>query len=363
MAPVFPVYDTATLINVVPNLKLSQNFLLDTFFPMEALSQTEEIAIDVDVGKRRLAPFVSPLVEGKMVEERRIQTNVFKPAYIKDKRALDLRRPIRRQIGERIGGQFSAAERYQMNVAFEMADAVDIINRRLEWMAAQVLTTGTVTISGDGFPTSVIDFGRDPSLTLALSSGGTGLALAWNTSGAPEVLATGASPTADIDAWQNQVLKLSGGVTTDIIFTTTPFELFLQDLKVAKGWLYVNNGGGGNSVQIGAQIQRGAIYKGMWGNYRIWVYNDWYVDPVTDIETPMIPDGTVIMCGPDMMGTRAFGVILDPAFAYGPLPYAPKMWIEQDPAQTFVMVQSAPLVIPARVNACMAVTVGTGVLT
>lgn len=48
--------------------------------------------------------FVSPLVEGKLVESRKYQTNTFKPAYIKDKRAPDLRKPIRRQIGERIGG-------------------------------------------------------------------------------------------------------------------------------------------------------------------------------------------------------------------------------------------------------------------
>jgi hypothetical protein len=344
------LFDTATLVQVVPNLKLAQNWLLDTFFPNIAISQGEEIAIDVDVGKRRLAPFVSPLVEGKMIEGRRVQTNLFKPAYIKDKRVLDVRRPIRRQIGERIGGSETAAERFMQNVAFEMADGVDVINRRLEWMAGQVLTTGTVTVSGDGFPSTLVDFGRDPSLTLALSGGSQ-----WGQ--------TGISPTQDIDFWQNQVLKLSGGVTTDIVFTPSPWEFFLQDPKIQKGWLMISNGGAGNAVQAGAQIKRGAIFKGVWGNYRLWVYNDWYVDPVTDVETPMIPDGTVIMSGPDMLGTRAFGVILDPKFAYGALPYAPKMWITEDPAQTFVMVQSAPLVIPSRVNAALAATVCAPYLT
>jgi hypothetical protein len=41
------------------------------------------VAIDVDVGLRRMAPFVSPLVEGKMVESRKYQTNTFKPATSK----------------------------------------------------------------------------------------------------------------------------------------------------------------------------------------------------------------------------------------------------------------------------------------
>ena len=347
--PTFPVYDTATLIQVVPNLKLAQNFLLDSFFPNEAVAETEEIAIDVDVGKRRLAPFVSPLVEGKIVEGRRIQTNVFKPAYIKDKRALDLRRPIRRMIGERIGGQLSPSERYMANVQFEMADAVDMINRRLEWMAAQALATGTVTVQGEGFPTALVDFGRDPSLTLALSG-----TAQWGQSGV--------SPSWNIQEWQNQVLKLSGAKCTDLVFTPSAWQYFIADPVVQKAYWYPGNGGP-NSVDVGARIDEGAVDMGRWGQYRLWIYNDWYVDPITDIETPMIPDGTVIMCGKQLMGTRAFGVILDPAFAYGPLPYAPKMWVEQDPAQTLVLVQSAPLVIPSRVNACFAATVCAPVLT
>ncbi|HCQ4019366.1 TPA: major capsid protein, partial [Escherichia coli] len=81
------IFDTNVLIQVVPNLMTSQNWLLDKFFPNIVESDTEEVSIDVDVGLRRLAPFVSPLVEGKLVEARKFQTNSFKPAYIKDKRA------------------------------------------------------------------------------------------------------------------------------------------------------------------------------------------------------------------------------------------------------------------------------------
>src|SRR4051812_18181008 len=100
-------YGTADLVQVVPNLKLAQSWLLDRYFPNIVESDSEEVAIDVDVGKRRMAPFVSPLVEGKLVESRRFQTNRFKPAYIKDLRAPDLRKPVRRSIGEKIGGNLT----------------------------------------------------------------------------------------------------------------------------------------------------------------------------------------------------------------------------------------------------------------
>jgi hypothetical protein len=206
-------YDTNTLIQVVPNLKTAQSFLLDKFFPNIVTSDSEFVSIDVDVGKRRMAPFVSPLVEGKLVEQRRIQTNTFKPAYIKDKRAPDLRKPVRRMIGERIGGDMTGEERAMANLEFEMTDQIDVLTRRLEWMASQALQTGTVTVVGEGFPTTLIDFGRDPSLTVALSGNEV-----WNSA---NITAKTASPSSNIDGWQRQILKMSGAKVTDIVFTTS----------------------------------------------------------------------------------------------------------------------------------------------
>jgi len=348
------IYDTNTLIQVVPNLKRPQKFLLDKFFPNLVMSDSEEVSIDVDVGIRRMAPFVSPLVEGKLVEQRRYQTNVFKPAYIKDKRAPDLRKPVRRQIGERIGGELKGVEREMANLNFEMTDQIDMVDRRLEWMGAQALLNGTVLIQGEGFPTVLVDFGRDATLTIALTGG-----QLWS----PANIAAGtATPAANIEVWGHQMLKKSGGVATDIVFTTTAWNNFILD-PVLKGAIwYPGNGGNGNTINVGAQIQRGAQYKGRWGQYDLWVYNDWYVDPVTNVETPMVPDGTVLMSGPDLMGTRAFGQIMDPAFNYEGLPYAPKTWIEQDPAQRFLLMQSSPIVIPSRVNAALSASVSTPVV-
>jgi hypothetical protein len=35
-----------------------------------------------------------------------------------------------------------------LNLQFEMADQIDMINRRLEWMASSALVSGTVTVAG-----------------------------------------------------------------------------------------------------------------------------------------------------------------------------------------------------------------------
>lgn len=348
------LYDTNVLVQVVPNLKLAQQFLLDKFFPNVVTSDTEKVSIDIDVGKRRMAPFVSPLVEGKLVEQRRYQTNEFTPAYIKDKRAPDLLKPVRRMIGERIGGELTGEEREMANLYAEMADQVDILNRRLEWMAAQALTTGTVTISGDGYETVVVDFGRDPSLTVALTGTST-----WTVGNVLNAAGTGpgtASPSTNIDAWQRQILKMSGAKVTDIVFTTSAWEGFKLDPAVKGAIIFPALNPMGNIINPGAQIEQGAVYMGHWGQYDLWVYNDWYVND-QNVETPMLTDGTVVMCGPNLLGTRAFGMIKDPYFNYKAMPYAPKTWVENDPAQRLLLMQSSPIIIPSRVNASFAATV------
>lgn len=342
------LYDTNTLIQVVPNLKVAQQFLLDKFFPNIVTSDSEKVSIDIDVGKRRMSPFVSPLVEGKLVEQRRYQTNEFTPAYIKDKRAPDLLKPVRRMIGERIGGDLTGVEREMANLEAEMTDQVDILNRRLEWMAAQALATGTLTVEGDGYAQVTIDYGRDPSLTVARTG-----AQQWT---AANVAAATAVPTNDIDGWQRAILKSSGAKVTDIVFTTSSWEGFKLDPALKGAIIFPSLNPSGNIVNPGARIEQGAVYMGHWGQYDLWVYNDWFVDD-NNVEVPMLTDGTVIMSGANLMGTRAFGMIKDPAFNYASLPYAPKTWVQEDPAQRFLMMQSAPLVIPSRVNASLSATV------
>lgn len=345
------IFDTNVLVQVVPNLKTSQNWLLDKFFPNVVESDTEEVSIDVDVGLRRMAPFVSPLVEGKLVESRKFQTNSFKPAYIKDKRAPDLRKPIKRQIGERIGGQYTAAERAELNLQLEMVDQIDMINRRLEWMASNALVSATVTVTGEGYETKVVDFGRASELTITLS--GTDK---WPLK--VDAGKTNTQPSDDIEDWGQRILKNSGATATDIVFTTKSWKAFRLDTTIKDTAItFPALGPFGNQINAGTQVQKGAVYKGRWGNYDLWLYNDWYIDPIDNIEKPMIPDGSVIMSGADLMGTRAFGAIIDPAFDYGPLAFAPKSWLEHDPAQRFLMMQSSPLVIPSRVNAALCATV------
>ena len=61
------LFSTDVLNTVVVSLLGQTQFLLDRFFPNTQTETTEEIHFDTLSGKRRIAPFVSPLVEGQIV--------------------------------------------------------------------------------------------------------------------------------------------------------------------------------------------------------------------------------------------------------------------------------------------------------
>ena len=73
--------------------------------------------------------------------------------------------------------------------------------------------------------------------------------------------------------------------------------------------------------------------------------------------TPYLPARTVLVLGADVEGTRAYGAIKDEAAGFQAMPYFAKSWVEQDPAVRYLMLQSAPLTVPYRVNASLGATV------
>lgn len=337
------IYNTAVLQAVVDSLKRPQTFLLDTFFPMVSQATEEEIKFDVEDGKRRIAPFVSPLIQGKLVESLGYQTKTFKPAYVKDKRVIDPDKPLRRMIGEQIGGNMTPQNREQAVIARELQDQTDMLQRRFEVMASEALREGQVTVSGEGYDTVVVDFGRDANLEITLTSTDR-----WGESGI--------NPHEDLEDWALLVQQTEGAMVTDIVMDPLSFKLaranadfreLLDNRRIEAGQLSSAIVDGTNTGQL----------KGFIGNWRIWVYQDWYIDDA-GAEQQMMPDHTVLMVGrQQLLGTRHFGAIRDAELGYQAREFAPKSWIEKDPAVRYLLTQSAPLVVPYRPNAVLRATV------
>jgi hypothetical protein len=340
------IYETTALVGVVQRIRTPHTALLDLFFPQTVESDEEEIAFDVEVDKRRVSPFVSPLIAGKVVQSKGFSTNRFKPAYIKDKRVIDPNRPLRRSVGEMVGGNpaMSAANREEANVARELADQVDNFQMRLELMAADAMLDGKVVVTGEGYDSVEVDFGRHADLTQTLLT-----TARWGESGV--------SPLANINTWRRSVLAKSGARVTDIVMGPGAIDNFLADDSV-KDIINTDYRGNDSLINLAASIGEGAELQGQLGagGPNVWAYSQTYHDS-DDSEQNVLGDHQVVMGSRTQTGgVRYFGAIRDPKAGYQAMAYYPKSWTEEDPPVRFLMLQSAPLVVPTRINSTFAAT-------
>lgn len=341
------VYDSVTLLGVVESLDNPPiTFLRDRYFPGEQLFDTPVVGFDVMDKARRIAPFVSPLVKGKVVERRGFNTKFFRPAYIKPKNVINPWDALPRTAGEPLTGNLSLEERHAVHVRAALAEHVEMLDMREEVMASEILRTGKLTIEGEGFGVVVMDFGRDPTHTVTLTGNDR-----WSVTHADS------DPIGDINTWALRVRTNSkGAVVRDIVMEPTAFSAFLARLSDAQREQFFNSlRGSGSTVELGPRLAEKVRFEGIIGQYNIWTYSDTYLDEDGN-EQQVMPAGQVLMVSTAVEGVRAYGAILDVNMMRAARIW-PKQWQEQDPSQEFVMSQSAPLLAPLRPNASLAAKV------
>jgi hypothetical protein len=339
-------YTTGVLLGVVESLENEPiTFFRDRFFTMEERSDKEEILFDVIDKKRRIAPFVSPLVKGKVMEHRGYSTRVFKPAYVKPKHVIKPGDTIKRVAGEKLNGELSRGERRMIHIRTALAEQEDAISMREEVMCAEALRLGRVTVSGDGYPTVVVSFGRDPALRVVLS-------------GANLFSDVSAKPLKFIQEKARVVRKAGGGVVREVVCGVDAFAAILERLTDSQIQALLNTQirGQTSSVQLGPRIAEKVVYQGTIGEFNFWTYEDSYYDE-EGIEQEVMPPSEILLVGAQVEGVRAYGAIEDPRAGLQPLTRFPKNWIEEDPAAEYVMTQSAPLMVPRRPNASLSAVV------
>jgi Phage major capsid protein E len=338
------LFSTNVLLGVVQSLFAPAQFLLNKFFPLVQSETSEQIHFDLISRTRRVAPFVSPLVSGQIVASQGFTTSTFTPAYVKDKRVWDGTRALKRSPGEQIGGSLTPMDRMRAILVNELQDQVQMIQRRLELMASEAVRTGKVTVTGEKYPTVVVDFLRAAGNTVTLTGGAL-----WSASTAIPML-------SNLHTWAVSVLKASGAYPLDVVMDIDAFTLFANsdEVKARLGLQRVLQTM--PTMEEGAELKQGGVLMGTIDGFNVWVYADWYIDS-SGVEQPILPSGTVIMGGPAIEGVQAFGAIRDEEAGYQAVPYYPKSWIEKDPAVRFMLMQSAPLVVPVRANASFCATV------
>lgn len=342
------LFSTTALNRVVEEVPLNPAFFLNAFFTDVETSDTETIMFDTVKGRRLITPLVSPIVQGKVVREAGYETNSLSPAYLKDKREFDPNKQFKRRAGEKIGGSLTPEQRLQASIGYAITEQLEMWTRRLEVMAAEVVRTGKLVLKGELYPEKLVDFARHADLRVVLA----GAALWTNAA---------VNPLKDIQSWGQRIFDISGLVATDVVMASDVWQV-IQDKAsgpdtdaVAK---YIKNNLDTTvatlqqaRASLGPMLfQEGVRLVAVFGDYRLWVHSDQYVDPEDNTTKKVIPDGELVMVAKGIEGVRHFGAIRDLKAGIQPRQFFVKSWENEDPSVRYMLGQSAPLIVPYRPN-------------
>jgi len=337
------IYSTKAMAAAMRQNKKLGQFLLDMFFAKVDPRIGKTVEIDIIKGKRRMAPFQTPRVEGKLIEKLGFSTREYKPAYVKPKQELNaIEMTDNRSAGESAYSLQSPQEREKQALSDQLNDLEDMISRREEWMCAQQLVNGYVDVVGEGVNYRV-DLGMEASHKITVTTLWTDIA---------------AKPMSDIgDAIA--LISQDAGISANVVLgNSDTIELFLNspDTKDKLNTRRIELGQispeqyGENATYYGDVFIKGK-------KMQIWSYDEWYIDDASGNELPMLPDGKVVVTSTNADFRRHYGSIKDKKAGYAALPRFPKTWDQEDPDITWIMVQSAPLPAAHQIDAICVLSV------
>lgn len=338
------IFTTATLLSVISRQEPPSNYWLNLLFNNEMHFETEWIEFEKITDQRKLAPLVVPMAQGRPIYTEAAALARVKPAYVKPKDPVSLARILKRRPGQMGTGAPGGTpqSRYNAIIGDIMRAHRDAIERRWEWMASEAVQDGLVVLADESYPSTTVDFNRDPAHTIQLTAGNY-----WGESGV--------SILDDIEAWRTMVNKAKfGGPTNRLTIGADVWAVMRKDPEIrellkASDFASSNNGMELNLGLRDPQDSKAQRVGRLSGTLEVWIYSDYYQDEFGNMVEFLDPRD-VVLTGPNVQGVRCFGAILDSDANFQALSMFPKMWKNQDPSVTYCMTQSAPLMVPVNPN-------------
>nr|WP_319513698.1 major capsid protein [uncultured Cohaesibacter sp.] len=347
------LYTLYELIAVIDTIIVPKTHFLDKYFKIEHRSDKPEIFFDeVFKGQVVLAPFVIPTAAGKPQNREGYKTKSFTPSYLKP---LDNIRPgdvQTRRAGEPFGGVLTAMDRMELAVMDALARQKLQITQRWEWLAQMALIDGAVTIVGEDYPSTLVDFGRsaDNTVVISLSTD------QWSD--------VDHDIKDDLEDWSGVGAEQCGTPLTDVYMSREIWSYFKKNNSIKEEIdLTVRNVSTISTSPTADDPTNPVVFKGYVGEFAIYVHNGTYRDPVDNLTKRYLASDEVLMVAPvgvtgteGVYGVRGFGMIEDKKAELQALPMFPRVYEQPNPSMDVAMTQSAPLMIPGRPNGTMKIT-------
>lgn len=135
-----------SFIAAIKEEKPFSTFLKSRYFPNGECFATDEVLVEYKKGSKKLAPFVAPRVGGVTVKRDGYTAKTFAPAYIAPKRNLTLDDLKKKRMGESLYSQMSPEDRASEIMLDDENSLDEMIARRENWMAAELLINASVVM-------------------------------------------------------------------------------------------------------------------------------------------------------------------------------------------------------------------------
>jgi hypothetical protein len=340
------LYEPRKLMKVVKSVPPVTTFLRDKFFRSRQTFVTETFDVDFVKGARELAPFVAPLIGGKIVKNQGYETKNYHTALIAPVIITTAENELNHRMpGEALYSDRTPADRAVEKLALDLQRLEDMRVRREEWMCAKALFTGQIPIIGEGV-NEVIDFKFTNTDTI------TDAAKMWN------------APTADIIGdIQNyrRIVRQTGYVNCDIaVMSPDVANAIINNAKIQK---LLDIKSYDLAVIRPKELPGGVKYIGTIQSegLDLYTYDEVFLDDtVLNSEgnptlQPLIPSGTIAF-----LSTKSNYSIYYGAIHYIPEKQnnfvtvegvrVPHSWVERRPDRRFLSLQSRPMPIPHEVD-------------
>jgi len=335
------MYKRRNMLAVLEQIHVPGSFLLDTFVNGMETHDTRTIDIDVVRNGKKMAPFVSPVREGKVISKEGFKTLTHTIPYIKIKREWNPEQALTRRAGLTVYDGQTPQQFISSEMGKTLKEFDDMIFRREEWMAAQMIQTGKVVVSGEGQDWE-INTGMATSHLPVL----TGVDL-WS--------ASTADIQADLVNWAQKVYADSGLNATDAILGSEASAAMLRN----EGFIGALDRRRIRRGEIDIQkLPKGVKYFGedLESGLSLWGYNEGYYDEDTSSTKELIDPKKVVVIAKGLRFTRHYGMISEVDINFVG-PRFPKTWVTEDPSTRWLMLQSSPAVINHQPDAVVCATV------
>lgn len=356
MAPSDKATSMLRLFRSMPNI--DKNMFLSSFFKTtpEDITDADFITLDIIREDEEMAPVLTDISTDAHVISEDIYTNkTIKPPAIALKEPFNVFDLLNRQAGETeyqaADGQYQSRLRVKIIRSWERMAAM--IKRTIEFQAAQVLQTGTLTLPDAlGNPSYILNY-------LPKATHFPDAAIAWG--------AVGSAPLVDINNL-SEVIRDDGLIDVkNLIMGIGAFGQFMANADVQKIFFK-------NSFALGTLSPRllasGATIQGFIpvGNYQynIWTYGGRAIRRDTGIKTQYLDvDSCILLPDPeDLDFRRVYGgipVVVDsvPEFrdvlpsrvtVPGAFDFKPRIYTDEAMETVYSEIKSRPLCIPVSID-------------